>query len=204
MGVYDSAAEEEREICADPEKEEETVFVLELLKLWDGLAEWLGVFVCVDDLLGDDETLEDLVPVVLPLSDTETVDVLELVWLSVAAPVSEGNEDEDTDTLGDSEEEGRLVLDTRAVGEMLSVGDAVASLEKDATFVRLGLAEMLLLAVVDFDATPLNVFVTVTVSVTPVGKVVILGVPVFARDTVTECEFVPVEQWDTGGEGLDD
>ena len=45
---------------------------------------------------------------------------------------------------------------------------------------RLGLAEMLLLAVVDFDAAPLNVFVTVTVSVTPVGKVVILGVPVFA------------------------
>jgi len=30
-------------------------------------------------MLGDDETLEDLVPVVLPLSDTETVDVLELV-----------------------------------------------------------------------------------------------------------------------------
>lgn len=45
---------------------------------------------------------------------------------------------------------------------------------------------MLLLGVVDDDATPLNVFVTVTVSVTPVGKVVILGVPVFACVTVTE------------------
>ncbi len=69
---------------------------------------------------------------------------------------------------------------------------------------RLGLAEMLPLTVVDADATPLNVFVTVTVSVTPVGKVVILGVPVFACVTVTECEFVTVEQRDTGGEGLDD
>jgi hypothetical protein len=33
VGVYDSAAEEEREIRADPEKEEDTVFVFELLKL---------------------------------------------------------------------------------------------------------------------------------------------------------------------------
>jgi hypothetical protein len=129
VGVYDSAAEEEREIRADPEKEEETVFVFELVKLWDGLAETLGVFVCVVVLLGDDETLEDFVMVPLALSDTETVDVLELVWLSVAAPVSEGNEDEDTDTLGESEEEVAAVADGRAVAEMLSVGDAVASLE---------------------------------------------------------------------------
>jgi hypothetical protein len=33
VGVYVSAAEEEREIRADPEKEEDTVFVFELLKL---------------------------------------------------------------------------------------------------------------------------------------------------------------------------
>ena len=79
MGVCDSAAEEEREIRADPEKEEETVLVFELVKLWDGVAETLGVFVCVDDLLGDEETLEDFVIVPLALSDTDTVDVLELV-----------------------------------------------------------------------------------------------------------------------------
>jgi len=79
VGVYDSAAEEEREILEDPEKEEETVFVFELVKLWDGVAEWLGVFVCVDDLLGDEERLEDFVMVPLGLSDTDTVDVLEIV-----------------------------------------------------------------------------------------------------------------------------
>ena len=45
---------------------------------------------------------------------------------------------------------------------------------------------------------------TVTVSVTPVGNVVILGVPVFACDTVTECEFVTVEQGVGGDERLDD
>jgi hypothetical protein len=37
--------------------------------------------------------------------------------------VEEGNEEEDTDTLGDSEEEGRLVLDTRTVGEILSLAE---------------------------------------------------------------------------------
>lgn len=79
MLVYEGAEEEDREIRADPEKEDDTVFVLELLKLWDGLAETLGVFVCLVVMLGDDETLEDFVPDLLAVSDTETVDVLELV-----------------------------------------------------------------------------------------------------------------------------
>ena len=77
--MYDSAAEEEREIRADPEKDDDTVFVFELVKLLDGVAETLGVFVCLVVILGDDETLEDLVPVVETLSDTDIVDVLELV-----------------------------------------------------------------------------------------------------------------------------
>ncbi len=123
MLVYEGAEEEDREIRADPEKEEDTVFVLELVKLLDVVAETLGVFVCVLVLLVVTETLEDFVMVPLALSDTDTVDVLELVWLSVTEPVEEASDDEDTDTLGESEEEGRLVLDTRAVGEMLSLAD---------------------------------------------------------------------------------
>ncbi len=123
MLVYEGAEEEDREIRADPEKEEDTVFVLELVKLLDVVAETLGVFVCVDDLLGDDETLEDFVPDLLAVSDTDTVDVLELVWLSVAEAVEEGNADEDTDTLGESEEEGAAVVEGRGVAEILSLAD---------------------------------------------------------------------------------
>ena len=123
MLVYEGAEEEDREIRADPEKEEDTVFVLELVKLLDVVAETLGVFVCVDDLLGDDETLEDFVPDLLAVSDTDTVDVLELVWLSVAEAVEEGSDDEDTDTLGDSEEEGAAVAEGRGVAEILSLAD---------------------------------------------------------------------------------
>ena len=79
MLVYEGAEEEDREILEEPEKEDDAVFVFELLKLWDGLVETLDVFVCVVVMLDDDETLEDFVVVPLPLSDTETVDVLELV-----------------------------------------------------------------------------------------------------------------------------
>ena len=43
--------------------------------------------------------------------------------------MEEGNEEEDTDTLGESEEEGRLVVDTLAVGEMLSLADELPKLE---------------------------------------------------------------------------
>lgn len=43
-----------------------------------------------------------------------------------------------------------------------------------------------------------------TVSVTPVGNVVMLGVPVLAIDCVTDLEFVTVVVLLIGGERLDD
>ncbi len=48
------------------------------------------------------------------------------------------------------------------------------------------------------------VYVVVTVSVTPVGNVVMLGVPVLSTDRVTDLEFVTVVVLLIGGEGLDD
>ena len=48
------------------------------------------------------------------------------------------------------------------------------------------------------------VYVVVTVSVTPVGKVVILGVPVLSRDAVTDLETVVLEHLDPVGDGLED
>ena len=49
-----------------------------------------------------------------------------------------------------------------------------------------------------------DVYVVVTVSVTPVGNVVMLGVPVLAIDCVTDLEFVTVVVLLIGVEGLDD
>jgi hypothetical protein len=54
------------------------------------------------------------------------------------------------------------------------------------------------------DSAELPVQVPVTLSVTPVGNVVILGVPVFPIDCVTECEFVAVGQRVDVWNGLDD
>ena len=48
------------------------------------------------------------------------------------------------------------------------------------------------------------VYVVVTVSVTPVGNVVILGVPVLSRDDVTDLETVVLEHLDPVGDGLED
>lgn len=53
------------------------------------------------------------------------------------------------------------------------------------------------------EAIPDDVYVVVTVSVTPVGKVVILGVPVFTIDCVTDLVFVTVAHLVTRVDGLD-
>ena len=71
--------------------------------------------------LTDNETFEDRVTPVLGVCDTDTVDVLELVWLSDAIGVVEGCADEDTDALGDSDSELRLLIDARGVVETLVV-----------------------------------------------------------------------------------
>ena len=58
--------------------------------------------------------------------------------------------------------------------------------------------------VIDILARPDPVYVVVTVSVTPVGNVVILGVPESARDAVKEGDLVVVLHLDLTEVGLDD
>ena len=71
--------------------------------------------------LTDNETFEDRVAPVLAVCDTDTVDVFELVWLSVAIGVVEACVDEDTDALDDSDSELILLIDGRGVVETLVV-----------------------------------------------------------------------------------
>lgn len=54
------------------------------------------------------------------------------------------------------------------------------------------------------DSLALPLYVVVTVSVTPVGNVVMLGVPVLARDPVTDCEPVRIADRVIRGDGVDD
>jgi len=79
--------------------------------------------------LTDNETFEDRVAPVLGVCDTDTVDVFELVWLSDAIGVVEACADEDTDALGDSDSELRLLIDARGVVETLLLTDELADVE---------------------------------------------------------------------------
>jgi hypothetical protein len=66
---------------------------------------------------------------VLGVCDTDTVDVFELVWLSVVIGVVETSVDEDTDELGDSDSELRLLIDGCGVIETLVLTDELADVE---------------------------------------------------------------------------
>lgn len=62
----------------------------------------------------------------------------------------------------------------------------------------------MLLCVAVADAIPEEVYVVVTVSVTPVGNVVILGVEVLTMEGEAGRDSVAVAHRDTGGDRLDD
>ena len=105
---------------------------------------------------------------------------------------------EDTDALCS------LVKEGRGVPEMLDVVDGVS--KEDALEVSLYDTEfrLVMLGVFVEDSNPLNVSVGLTVCVTPVGKVVILGVHVYKLDGVTECELVTVIECVLGGDRVAD
>lgn len=81
--------------------------------------------------LTDNETFEDRVAPVLPVCDTDTVDVFELVWLLVDIGLLDGNSDVETDALGDCDSELKLVIDGCGVIETLVVMDELADVETE-------------------------------------------------------------------------
>jgi hypothetical protein len=83
-------------------------------------------------VLIDADTLGDCVTRVLALCDTDTVDVFEVVWLSVGGELSEYAVDEDTDGLDDSDSELKLVIDGSELTEILTVIDELPDTEVEA------------------------------------------------------------------------
>lgn len=127
-----------------------------------------------------------------------------MVVLSVCIDDTDGNADCDTDILGDSDgelDEDKVscgVDDTLCVELTLGVDVIVTESLYDNVFI------IVLLGVIVLDFFDVNVYVGVTVCVTPVGNVVMLGVPVFATDGVTDTEFITDELRVINDEGLDD
>ena len=110
------------------------------------------------------------------------------------------------ETEEDTEEEGVFAglveADTDPEEEAVIAGLVEIDTEPDDEV--LGELELDELPVIDILAWPDPVYVVVTVSVTPVGNVVILGVPEFARDIVNEGDLVVVLHLDLTEVGLAD
>lgn len=150
------------------------------------------------------DNLEELESLAEDDCDTDTLELLELDWLSVSMEELDGKAEDETDVLEDTETLGSFVKEGRGVPESLDVMDVldewelleVSLYDTEFTVVTLG--------VFVEDCSPLNVSVGLTVWVTPVGNVVILGVHVYKLDAVTDCELVTLIECDLRGDGLED
>ena len=103
--VYDCDEEGERLVSGDDDP------VFELVKDCDGLDECVDVLEVVVVVLTDVDTLDDFVGAVLPVCDTDTVEVFELVWLSVDSDDAVASTELDTDALEDPDSEIRADVD---------------------------------------------------------------------------------------------
>ena len=174
------------------------------MKDWLGLDECVDVLEFVEVVVCETDILEDPEGRAEPVCDTDTVDVVELDWLSVSIEELDGFAELDTDSLEDTEELCSLVKEARGVPEALDVVDGLDEWEILEVSLYETELSIVMLGVFVEESNPLNVSVGLTVCVTPVGKVVILGVHVYKLDVVTECELVTVMECVLGGDRVAD
>jgi hypothetical protein len=138
----------------------------------------------VIETLPDPQAEADLLATTLFVTDTLTTELRVPIKLSVAPTVSE--EASEPDTLALAEEDRLGSPDSDSKGDGLSLIDAEELPNPEAVPESLNviLAPAVGLPDVVREATSLALYVPDTVSVTPVGKVVILGVEVLSCVTV--------------------
>ncbi len=214
MAVADIVLKGEREDdCADDDVRltsgegdnvVDSVVVLELVKDWLGLDECVAVLELVVDEVMEEDRDDVFVALGLAVCDTDTLDDFDGEVLSVGIDEIDGYTDCDTDILDDSE--GELVEDkvSSGVDDTLCVELTLGVVEIVAESLYDNVFTIVLLGVVVLDLSDVNVYVGVTVCVTPVGNVVILGLPVLTTDCVTDVVLSTVELRVIDGEGLDD
>ena len=167
-----------------------------------GLEDTLPVFELVREPLIEPDTEADLVAIILFVTDTLTNELRVPIKLAVAATVSEETSDAETLTLAECDE--LASPDSDANGDGLSLIDAEELPNPEAVPESLNviLAPALGLPEVVREATSLALYVPDTVSVTPVGKVVILGVEVLSCDTVAPTLPLTLPDLDLPGDRL--
>ena len=134
FGVWllDSAEDGLRLNKGDREPVVDRLVVLELVKDWLGLEEWLDVLEFVDDALIELDSVEVLDEVVLDVWETETVEDLDVVELSDDPGVRDDRGDEETDGLGDDDSELLVVTEANGVSDGLEVSDGLCVTEVEA------------------------------------------------------------------------
>ena len=173
-------------------------------------------FVC--DLLGLEDTLPtpelvieplpdpypeaDLVTTTLFVTDTLTNEVRVPTKLAVAPPLSE--ETPDAETLALAKDDTLARPDSDSNGDWLSLtdGEELPNPEAVPESLNVILTRALGLTDVVLEVTSLALYVPDTVSVTPVGKVVILGVEVLSCDTVAYTLPLTLPDLDLPGDRL--
>jgi len=156
----------------------------------------------VIDTLPDPQAEAELLAKTLFVTDTLTNELLVLTILAVAPTVSE--EASEAETLPLAEEDRLGSPDSDAKGDGLSLIDAEELPNPEAVLESLNviLTPELGLPDVVLEATSLALYVPDTVSVTPVGNVVILGVEVLSCDTVPSTLPLIVPDLDLTGDTL--
>ena len=167
-----------------------------------GLEDTLPVFELVREPLIEPDTEADLLATTLFVTDTLTNELRVPTKLAVAPPLFE--ETSEAETLPLAEDDELASPDSDSNGDGLSLIDAEELPNPDAVPESLNviLAPALGLPEVVREATSLALYVPDTVSVTPVGKVVILGVEVLSCDTVAPTLPLTLPDLDLPGDRL--
>jgi hypothetical protein len=123
--VFDCSGVVVRVIFGEVETVFDKVGVFELAKDRLPLDETEGVFEFVEEALIDEDVLGVFVTLLLTVFETETVEVLDPVELSVLSGVSDGNAEEEIDALADEDAVATFLFDFCGVLEADIVCEAL-------------------------------------------------------------------------------
>jgi hypothetical protein len=197
-----ASAEEEREGPTEREAVTAPEAVLEFVCDRLGLEDTLPTPELVIETLPDPQAEADLLATTLFVTDTLTNELRVPIKLAVATADSEETSDAETLPLAECDELASPDSDANEDGLSLVDAEELAKPEAVPESLNVILIPALGLPEVVREATSLALYVPDTVSVTPVGKVVILGVEVVSCDTVPSTLPLTLPDLDLPGDRL--
>lgn len=197
-----TSADEEREGPTEREAVTTPETVLELVCEWLGLEDKLPTPELVREPLIEPDTEAEGVPTIVFVTDTLISELLEPTKLADTSADAEEAPETDALELAEDDRLARPDIDSKGDGLSLTDTEELPSPETVPELLKDILGPALELPEVVLEAKSLALYVPDTVSVTPVGKVVILGVEVPSCDTVATTLPLMLPDLDLPGEEL--